>query len=98
MIERYRIMNKLEHLPREKPKMLGDLNKGELFVFCNPPKELPVTWTSILEVVEVEGVDESRAFTTLVLNPTLGEVKRFDSLLAVKPLTYGVDSETEWYE
>ena len=53
-------MNKLEHLPREKPKMLGDLNKGELFVFCNPPKELPVTWTSILEVVEVEGVDESR--------------------------------------
>lgn len=91
-------MNKLEHLPREKPKMLGDLNKGELFVFCNPPNELPITWTSILEVVEVEGVDKSRVFTTFVLNPTLGEVKGFDSLSAVKPLTCGIDSETEWYE
>lgn len=91
-------MNKLEHLPRKKPKMLGELNKGELFVFCNPSNELPITWTSLLEVVEIEGVDKSRAFTTLVLNPTLGEVKRFDSWLAVKPLTCGVDSELEWYE
>ena len=93
-------MNKLEHLPREKPKMLGDLNKGELFVFCNPPDYLKKEWKrNVLLVVDyLYKSDTNKTFETDVLNPITCEVCPFDSLLAVKPLTCGVDMETERYK
>lgn len=89
-------MNKLEYLSRRKPKILGELKTGELFVFCDPPDYLTKEWKE--GMLLVVNYPYEKDFETNVLNPYTYEVCPFDSTLKVHSFTCGIDSETEWYE